>query len=72
MTLGDLVDAVKELFEVGGGETKFVMVESVRVGKKGDGEGSERRALLEDDRPTTRSWIPGLSAEKAHGWYREL
>ncbi|KAI5368211.1 hypothetical protein Slin14017_G032470 [Septoria linicola] len=59
VTLGDLVDAVKELFEIGdeagSGGTKFVMVESVRApGEKQDG------AEVIEDRPRERGYVPGM------------
>ncbi|KAF7195648.1 hypothetical protein HII31_02966 [Pseudocercospora fuligena] len=66
VTLGDLVDAVCELFERYE-QTKFVMVESVRTPN-----GEQASLPLSEDRPTTRSYIPGMSAERAHGWHREL
>lgn len=73
VTLGDLVDAVKELFgveaEVGSG-TKFVMVESVRVaGERQDG-GVNERTRLSEDRPRERGYVPGMSSGEPGGsWH---
>lgn len=63
VTLGMVVDAVGELFE-GDREARFVMVESLAA------EGAVDEGDLSQDRPTTRSYMPGSSAEKAHGWVR--
>ena len=67
MTLGDLVDAVKELFAVGGATTRFVMVESVRAPAEEDIDDQQKSR---DDRPGERGYVPGMSArERAGGWY---
>lgn len=60
VTLGHICDAVTELFEKDG-HAKFVMAESLRVQRGGD---------LSEDRPTTKTYVPGSSAERAHGWQR--
>lgn len=58
VTLGDLVDAFYELFEKHS-SAKFVMVESVRC---------VDHIKLADDRPTTKMYMPGLSAERSLAW----
>lgn len=58
VTLGDLVDAFRELFERHL-PAKFVMVESLRCGVPLD---------LAKDRPTTKLYMPGLSAERSLQW----
>lgn len=60
VTLGHLVDALCHLFEMHSA-AKFVMVESVRCGP---------HDATVDDRPTTKSWMPGMSAERAQEWHR--
>ena len=59
VTLGDMVDAFAELFERHT-TARFVMIESVRS------LASEER--LADDRPTTKTFMPGLSPEREYGW----
>lgn len=66
VTLGMVVDAVGEMFGRDG-EARFVMIESL-AGFGDEGEGVD----LSLDRPTTRSYMPGSSAEKAHGWVRGI
>lgn len=66
VTLGMIVDAVGELFDMDR-EARFVMVESLAGAKAGKGEAM---VDLSKHRPTTRSYVPGSSAEKAHGWVR--
>lgn len=60
VTLGDVVDAVRELMEMRS-DARFVMVESLRT---------LHEVELREDRPSTKSYIPGSSAEKAFGWQR--
>ncbi|CAK3853698.1 Hypothetical predicted protein [Lecanosticta acicola] len=55
VTLGHVVDALGGMFEKHA-NAKFVMVESLRM-PDGDGD-------LSEDRPTTKTYIPGSSAEK--------
>lgn len=62
VTLGQICDSVTELFE-GDRGARFVMVESTRVQKVNDVD-------LSEDRPLTKAYVPGSSAEKAHGWQR--
>ena len=64
ITLGAMCNAVSEIFDEYP-SARFVMIESVRVQTS-----DEREIDLSDDRPTTKSYIPGSSAEKAHGWHR--
>ena len=59
VTLGDLVDAVGELFERDSEGTRFVMVESVR---------SLSQEEEEEERPRTKGYMPGLSAEESLSW----
>jgi len=54
-----MVDAFAELFERHT-TARFVMIESVRS------LASEER--LADDRPTTKTFMPGLSPEREYGW----
>lgn len=58
-TLGDLCDAVAELYDKHP-SAKFVMVENLRL---------RGNVNLSDDRPLTKSYVPGSSAERAHGWH---
>ncbi|KAK3706495.1 hypothetical protein LTR37_012705 [Vermiconidia calcicola] len=62
VTLGDIVDAMRELFEKHP-TAKFVMVESLRVPSQGE-------ATVAEEGPTTKTYYPGSSAEKTHGWQR--
>lgn len=62
VTLGQICDAVAELFEEDG-EARFVMVESLRMQKVEEVD-------LSEDRPLTKAYVPGSSAERAHGWQR--
>lgn len=62
ITLGMIVDAVGELFEKHP-NTRFVMVESLRTRDEAERANPEAR-----ERPTTRSYLPGSSAERDHGW----
>lgn len=48
VTLDDLIDAVKELFEMGGAGTRSVMVESVIVAQEGERDDDQR---VGDNRP---------------------
>ena len=64
VTLGHLVDAMIELFEKHPA-AKFVMVESVRSPSVDSSDGNLQPV---DDRPTTKPYMPGSSAEK--GWQR--
>lgn len=59
VTLGDLVDAMTHLFEQHS-TAKFVMIESVRC---------DSNSALTDERPTTKSYMPGLSSERVHAWH---
>ncbi|CAK1362079.1 unnamed protein product [Cercospora beticola] len=62
--LGDLVDAVRELFEKEGSGTRFVLVESLRV-PSGDGE-----VVLREEGSSERGYVPGMaSSERVGGWY---
>ena len=64
--LGDLVDAVRELFEKGESGTRFVLVESLRV-PRGDGDGEVE---VREERPSERGYVPGMaSSERAGGGY---
>ena len=63
ITLGDMCDAIGELFDKHPA-ARFIMIESVRV--------QASPSDTENDRPTTKTYIPGSSAEKAHGWHRTL
>ena len=65
VTLGHVCDAVSELFEKHG-DARFVMVESLRLPNVNAGETAIE---LSEDRPTTKDYVPGLSAEKAYGWH---
>ena len=81
VTLGMIVDVVGELFEKYSG-AKFVLVESVRRpgpvvteedlragGTDGCSDAVAAMRLDDDeDRPTTKMYLPGSSAEKAYGW----
>lgn len=58
VTLGDLVDAFCELFERHL-PAKFVLIESLRRGVPIE---------LAHDRPTTKMYMPGLSAERSLQW----
>ncbi len=60
-TLGDLVDAYTHLFEKHS-SAKFVMIESVRC------RSSDEEVKLSEDRPMTRTYMPGLSAERSVAW----
>lgn len=64
VTLGDVVDAVGEMFEKHA-DARFVMIESLRVGS----DDAKVTLKLEDDRPTTKAHLPGSSAEREFGWY---
>lgn len=66
VTLGHIVDAMAELFEKHPA-AKFVMVESVRPNALRETDAGE---LPNDATPTTRSYMPGSSAERSHGWQR--
>lgn len=61
VTLGDLVDAMAELFEKHP-TAKFVMVESLRR------PAAPETAMTVDERPRTKLYYPGLSAERVHDW----
>lgn len=63
VTLGDLVDAYTELFEKHS-PAKFVMVESLRCIESLE----STRINLADDRPTSKMYMPGLSAERSQAW----
>lgn len=68
VTLGMVVDAVCELIEKDS-SAKFVMVESLRMIEEDESQTCTTK--LEDDRPTTRGYLPGSSAEREWGWQRE-
>ena len=59
--LGDLVDAYCEMFEKHS-NAKFVMIESL-------GSMSMTDTRLEEDRPRTKLYMPGLSAEQSLTWH---
>jgi hypothetical protein len=71
VTLGMLVDAVRELFGRYP-DARFVMVESLRAANTTT-EGAKGESLnLEDDRPVTKACLPGSSAEREWGFQREV
>jgi hypothetical protein len=60
VTLGHIVDALTHLFELHPA-AKFVMVESLRLPSAGT-------QMTVEERPTTKLYYPGSSAERIHGW----
>lgn len=62
VTLGEICDAVTELFE-GDAEARSVMAENLRMQRV-------EEVVLSEDRPLTKAYVPGSSAETAHGWQR--
>ena len=61
VTLGDIVDAITELFEKSPA-AKFVMLESLRFPAAAD------TAMTVEERPRTKLYYPGLSAESVYDW----
>lgn len=64
ITLGMMVDAISELF-VKHPNARFVMLESLRVG-------GDEHVALKDDRPTTKAYLPGSSAQREWGWDQDM
>lgn len=62
ITLGHIVDAFGELFAKHPA-AKFVMVESLRRPAVSEEE------MTVDERPRTKLYYPGMSAERAHEWW---
>ncbi|KAF2478738.1 hypothetical protein BDY17DRAFT_328259 [Neohortaea acidophila] len=60
VTLGDLVDAYTHLFETHPA-AKFILIESLRILPIDE-------VKLEEDRPTTKMYMPGSSAERSLDW----
>lgn len=68
ITLGMIVDVVRELFGKHP-NAKFVMIESIRCPSSESDGGS--LSDLSRDRPATKAYLPGSSAEREYGWQRE-